>query len=437
MKKEKTLKIGTNWDNVLVPALRRCQRSLLIEVNAQSGTHEELDGSSPINLALVIDRSGSMHGRRLEAAKTAALGISKRLGVLDRLSLVSFDHEVTRHFANLAMNPEGLEQAQTTLMDLHPRGSTNLGGGWFEGAACIAERIDRSDLNEGHVLLLSDGMANKGVTNPDLLRNHAEELALRGIQTSTIGIGENYSPLQLDALAQGGQGRLHDAETSNDIIDVVLGELGEIRKKAAQDVQLIVKIPEGVKLEILSEVPVSQIGDLLQISLGTVLEGRKRPIAVLAEIPSYASGEILPFEMSLTWRDVESGKKCCSDPLQSKLRVVPSAEVFEEDRDIGVVGQIADLWEATLAYRAMLFNERGNLEGASNLYQEILFKFSKLVSILPDSNFRIQRLERAQSKVARHWSGRSKREALAISKKQMLNELDLRKRDMGKWHDRL
>ena len=86
------------WDKLVVPAENRSKRSLLIELTALGQPKEKKKDRLPVNLALVVDRSGSMSGRYIEAAKIAAMGIADRLTTKDRLSLVSFDNRVKVHF---------------------------------------------------------------------------------------------------------------------------------------------------------------------------------------------------------------------------------------------------------------------------------------------------------------------------------------------------
>ena len=84
------------------------------------------------------------------------------------------------------------------------------------------------NFKSGHVVLLSDGHANEGIVDPSSLRSHADEMASRGVTTSAVGVGNGYSPLQLEALSEGGLGRLHDAGTPDEMIETILGELGEV-----------------------------------------------------------------------------------------------------------------------------------------------------------------------------------------------------------------
>ena len=436
MPEENLIKVQARWDNKFVPANTPTERSLLIEVCAEHNDDRRTT-REPVNFAMVIDRSGSMRGWRLEAVKSAAVGIAEALNGNDRLSLVSFDDEVTRHFANVPMTHDGIRQARQEIECLAAGNMTNLGAGWFEGARCSTEAVEQEQFRDGHVLVLSDGKANQGITRPSALAEHARELSDREIRSSAVGIGADYSPLQLDAIAESGQGRLHDAETADDITDIVLGELGEIRNLAAHETRLHLQFPREINIELLTRAPVQQVGEGLQISLGTLLANRSRPIALLAELPGFPVGTRLPFEITLSWHDPKSGKPRSNAPVNSTLRVVPPAEAAAAQRNQVVVGRVADLWEATLAYQAMRYNEVGDFQGATRLYQGVFDKFRAMVSELKDADLRIERLTRAQRTVERSWIGRSKREALVMSKKMMLNEADLRRRDSDEWHDHL
>ena len=91
-----------------------------------------------------------------------------------------------------------------------------------------------------HVILLSDGPANRGILDPEILSNYASEMRDRGLYCSTVGIGDNYSMTQLQALAEAGGVRMHDAEHAHEIAEVVLAELWEVRKTHPQNIKVII-----------------------------------------------------------------------------------------------------------------------------------------------------------------------------------------------------
>ena len=435
MKKQNKINIEMHWDKLVVPAQTSCDRSLLIELKAPGETKEN-NKRPPVNLALVIDRSGSMF-RSIEAVKTAANGIVDRLTAKDRLSLVSFDHRVELHFSCLSMDSIGRSKAKGMISELYVGGVTNLSAGWFEGAHCVSQAMDDDEFQNGHVLVLSDGMANRGIEDPEELKMHAHELASRGVYTSTVGIGSHYSPLQLDALAEGGGGRLHDTETAEEIVDVVLGELGEISNTVAHNVELHIRSPKGVRLECLSSVREHRFGSSLQINLGMMQLDRMKQVALLAKVSEFPNGKELPFEAYVTWEDVDSAKQHQSNTVNSTLQVVSVMDAEEAKVNTEVVRRFADIWESSLAYRGMILNERNDFHGAMMLYEVNLKYFSELVDCLDDGYSRVNRYRLASIRMGRIWNGRSKRESFDLAKKSMRSEPDLRQKYFGNWHDRI
>ena len=437
MTKKSNINIEMSWDKLVVPAKTNTERSLLIELSADSDSKIKKKDRPPVNLALVIDRSGSMDGSPIEAAKIAASQIVEKLNPKDCLSLVSFDDEVITHFSNVKMDIEGCNHAKQMISELYARGMTDLSGGWFEGAKCATEAIDEGGFSNGYVIVLSDGMANHGITDPKELKMHATELASRGIQTSSIGIGANYSPLQLDALAEGGEGRLHDTETADDIIDVVLGELGEIGNTIARNVKLYIHSPRGVQFECLSKMQGHRSGNFFQIDIGSLQLNQTKSVALLTKVGEFPNGNDLSFKAHTTWEELETGKQNESSVVNSTLKVVTLKKAESAAINSTVVKKVADLWEASLAYQAMIFNEQNRFGRASRIYDDNMESYDLLINSLEDSDARMYRLNAAQKKVSAPWKGRSKRASYNLSKKMMMSEPDLRDRDTGNWHDEI
>ena len=430
------INISARWDKNLVPAGRSSQRNLLLEITAPP--KPELTSSRPaINLALVIDRSGSMNGTRIEAARAAAAGIVDALEARDRLSLVIFDNEIETLVDSMAMDAGGKREAKSLIGRVQARSSTNLGAGWFEGARCVARLVDSGEFAQGHVLVLSDGRANDGICDPRQLLEHARELAERGVKTSAVGIGENYAPLQLDALAEGGSGRLHDAGTPEDIVEIVLGELGELHAVTARDVVVKVECPRDVRLEMMTRSRVHRVAHVYRVKLGDIVAGSSRPLAIRVDVPACEQGELLPFDITVDWRRALDRQTHQREGLETVLRVVPPRESDAQQADLDVVEPMSTIVEAVLAYQAMGRNERHDYVGASRVYVENCAYYEGLVNELPDASERLERLARASERVSRQWEGRSKRQAFALSKKAMLFERDLRSREPGAWHDHL
>ena len=437
MTKQNNININMSWDKEVIAADKKCERSLLIDLLGEGSLKTTKKERPPVNLALVIDRSGSMQGSPIEAAKSAAIQIAEKLNSQDRLSIVTFDSEIDALFSNIQMNEQGSSYAKALISEVYARGTTNLSGGWFEGAKCVTKAIDEGTFKNGFVMVLSDGMANQGIENPSELHMHASELASRGIQTSSIGIGAHYSPLQLDALAEGGRGRLHHTETDDDIIDVVLGELGEIGNTVAKNIKLNIHHPESVELKCLSKMKFIRSDNYFQINVGNLQIDQTKSIALLSLINKYSEGSEVTFESHITWEDIETGEVHESAVITSTLKVVSVDESEKVSINNEVVKKVADIWEASIAYESIIFNEQNQFERASSLYDDNSIAFGCMVDSLVDSDARINRFHSAQKKVSKIWQGNSKRSTYSSLKKSVMSESDLRQRQTGEWHDSL
>ena len=149
MKKAK-LKLKVRWDKNVVPANEPRKRGLLIELTGTAD--EKVVERRAMNIALAIDRSGSMGNRNMEAAKEAAIGVVSSLTEMDVLSVVDFDTEVTTLVDGSAMTPKGKAMAIDAIGSLSARGCTALGRvgmkqGYVHQESLIARRLKRGTLS--------------------------------------------------------------------------------------------------------------------------------------------------------------------------------------------------------------------------------------------------------------------------------------------------
>lgn len=198
-----------------------------------------------LNLALVLDRSGSMRAmRKLEHAKQAATLLVRRLGEDDVVSIVAYDDEVR----TVASRTPGSrrEQLLGALAGLETGGMTNLSGGWLRGRGLVADTLVEGGVNR--VLLLTDGLVNVGVTEPGQLRDLVGSAAAKGVSTTTIGFGADYDEHLLTALAEAGGGATYYIEHPDQAPAVFEAEIEGLMALAAQNV--VVTVSPGRAVEI-------------------------------------------------------------------------------------------------------------------------------------------------------------------------------------------
>lgn len=112
--------------------------------------------------------------------------------------------------------PEAKSKAIDAIHRVAARGMTDLSGGWLCGCELVASEL--MELGVNRTLLLTDGLANRGITTLEELEPHAAELRKRGVSTSTFGVGDNFNEVLLQAMAEAGGGQSYDIATPEQIL---------------------------------------------------------------------------------------------------------------------------------------------------------------------------------------------------------------------------
>ena len=198
----------------------------------------------PVNLALVIDRSGSMAGEKIARAREAALEAVRRLAPDDLVALIVFDTSVqTMVPAQRVGDGRRLEEA---IGRIGVAGNTALYGGVSSGAAEVRKHSeDGRYINR--VILLSDGIANVGPSSPEELGRLGASLVKEGISVTTIGLGLGFNEDLMTRLAQRSDGNTYFVENSSDLSRIFAAELGDVLNVVARRVVIEIEFPEWVR----------------------------------------------------------------------------------------------------------------------------------------------------------------------------------------------
>ena len=263
---------------------------------------------APLAIGLVLDRSGSMSGQKLETARAAALAVLERLSETDRVAAVVFDDRIDVLEAGGAATREVKARLRAALGAVQARGSTALHEGWLTGCRAIAPRVAATTLTR--CFLLTDGLANAGLTDVEQIASQAADVrAYAGVGTSTFGIGDDYAETLLGPMAVAGGGQFHHLRTLDDLASTFLGELGELFSASALGVQLEIAAREGTAAELISPYWMQPAGEAAwSVALGDLMAGEVREVVTRFAFHRLAPDGDNSVRARLTWRTPDGSR---------------------------------------------------------------------------------------------------------------------------------
>lgn len=382
------------------------------------------DKSRPgLDVTFVIDRSGSMSGGPLRAATGAVADVLETLPKGDRSGVVLFDSSVE---TMLDATNGGESEARKTTADLlrqvQTGGSTFLSGGWNAGANQLSQLATGPEAQGRvrQVILLTDGHGNHGEINPEQLHAHADHALKQGVQTSCIGVGDHYMPLQVQALADGGAGRLHHATDKHELVQALLEEVQSAGHMMLSQGTLVVEIPDGLRVECHGVNGLHHRPGALEIPVGGMLAGATRTIALFvsrSNSDSSSEKDNLPSALKMQWK----GKPVHED--QESLDISHKLELQEQPLNLSLVEQAAKMWFSGMVnHYASHEHVRFNVEA----FDRMMSVFHKFVAG-SDQGESLQRdLLMMKERLQYGWASSSRREIAAMSRKDFRNEYDVR-----------
>ncbi|MCX7048375.1 MAG: VWA domain-containing protein [Candidatus Sumerlaeota bacterium] len=198
---------------------------------------------TPVNLCVVLDKSGSMQGEKIEKAKEAAMMAIRRLNSEDIISVVCYDTNVTVVIPATKVSDK--ESIFYKIREIRAGGSTALFAGVSKGAEEIRKFISRNRVNS--IILLSDGLANVGPQTPAELGRLGASLGKEGITVSTIGLGLGYGEDLMTQLALNSDGNHFFAEQASDLAGIFDKEFGKALSVVAQKIIIEIECVPGVR----------------------------------------------------------------------------------------------------------------------------------------------------------------------------------------------
>ncbi len=317
---------------------------------------------APIDLALVLDRSGSMAGEKLAAARHAASGIVSRLADRDRVALVQYDQEVEVLVPLTPLGDGGRQRLKGALQSVVEGGSTDLYHGLATGLGQVGRERGTGRVNR--VVLLSDGQANSGVTDPMRMGRLATEAAGSGIRVTTVGMGLDYNEDLLALLAESGRGRYYYVRDAASLEQVFAGEAAAVQATVATQVELSIEpgVP-GVEILEVYGYDVRRAGTAVVVPMADLSGGESRRITARLKIPTSSPGRMDVVGLRLSSVDALN-----KQPATRTIRL--QAEVTRDEREVeasvnpAVMAHVVQMRAAVAMRQATAAYQRGDQAAA-------------------------------------------------------------------------
>jgi len=198
---------------------------------------------APVNVAIVIDKSGSMSGEKIQRAREAAKHAIDLLDKDDIISITTYDSQVNVLVPSTKLADK--QRVKAMVDRIGTGGNTALFGGVSKGAFELRKFLDEDRVNR--VVLLSDGIANVGPSSPADLASLGEQLVKEGISVTTLGLGNDYNEDLMSRLASASDGNHVYIQEAAQLASVFKEEFGDILSVVAKNVEIRLDCADGVR----------------------------------------------------------------------------------------------------------------------------------------------------------------------------------------------
>ncbi len=365
MKSELDVRCIMSKDSLLVSGGEQAAYAL-VDIKAKGGT---VFGAMPANFALVLDRSGSMDGEKMDNLKEAVGYVLDHLKDSDLVSITIFDDMVETLIPSQPV--KNREEIKSKLATVIARGGTQISDGLRSGFAEVKKGYARDRVNR--ILLLTDGQT---WDDEDACYKIADEAGKQGISVTSIGLGEEWNEKLLLGIAERSHGNSHWIENPISILDAFRQEVEGMQSVAATNVKVTARMSPGVKpikaystFPMIADVSTKAVkGDIVAVELGALDGKRGQAVLIEARVPCQKAGRFRLGQVEVAYDVPSQGLKGLS--VRSDLFVTMTADAGAATK---VNAEVMNLVEKVSAFklqtRALTEAEAGNIAAATQKLQ--------------------------------------------------------------------
>jgi Ca-activated chloride channel family protein len=343
-------------------------REVIVQVEVEARKSDDTR-RSPMNLAIVLDRSGSMSGAKLEKARQAAAMAVDKLGDNDIFSLVTYDDQT-----DLLIPPERVggadhrEDIKARIHRIQAGGSTALHAGVVLGAKQVRRFFEKERVNR--VILLSDGLANVGPSRTSDLSQLGRELRSDGISVSTIGLGDDYNEDLMTALAEASNANYYYVKDAEKLPGIFAQELGAARSLLARSIVIRIEAPDGVRLkEIIGRPDIDCHDRVVEIKMPELFGSEKRRFLVRCLAEGKTADSIEPATVELSYATI-AGNQAPAQRQSAKIAFTDDEKKAESSVRSEVARENSVVQNRVAKEKAVKLADEGRAKDAAELLRK-------------------------------------------------------------------
>jgi Ca-activated chloride channel family protein len=329
-------------------------QDLAVVITAPNPPPDLTAGRAPLSLAIIIDRSGSMHGPPIANARAAALSMLRQLDARDAFSVIAYSSTARTVVAMVPASEANKAAARAAIETIDDDGGTCISC----GLAAAAAEVARSPVAGGlrRLLLISDGQANEGIYDRDELAALASRTAATGVSISTLGVGLDFDEATMRRLAEVGRGNYYFVEDTVALSAMFGRELATLSQTIASGVQLVVRPRPGVQVQEAYGYPMVRSDGAAIVPVADLRAGETRKVVLRLAVAAQHTGELAIADVRLAWQRVADGAgrtaqaevtvDVVDDPAAVSASVDPAAlEAIEQARSARAIEEAAAAYD--------------------------------------------------------------------------------------------